>query len=122
MSATEIKPSFIWVAISIGAFCQRRISSLTPLVRSASATRTTGALRHIRTMPGGEFLWLLTETRAAKAVSARAGLWPSAYELQAGWFSYLQLVLRVPVPSPRINLQRSPVLCQSCEKAMNTDR
>ncbi|MCT0204658.1 transposase [Synechococcus sp. CS-602] len=74
-------------------------------------------LEHIRTMPGGEFLWLLLRhvlPRRFRRVRDYGLLHTNCKRL----VQLLQLVLRVPVPSPRINLQRSPVLCQSCEKAM----
>jgi len=69
MSATEIKPRLIWVAISIGAFCREEIS----LADTAGEVQLplqgpTGALSNIRTMPGRRFLWLLLKTRAAQGV------------------------------------------------------
>jgi len=67
MSATRSSPSFYLVRYLYWAFCQKRYQSLTPLVRSCfPRTRTTGALEQYPPMPGGEFLWLPAETRAAR--------------------------------------------------------
>jgi hypothetical protein len=71
----------------------------------------------IRTMPGAEFLWLLLR----HVLPPRLQRVRDFGILHANWkrlVQLLQLVLRVPVPSPRLTLQRSPVRCQSCGKAM----
>lgn len=73
--------------------------------------------QQIRTMPGGEFLWLLLRhvlPRRFRRVRDFGILHANCKRL----VQLLQLVLRVPMPSPRLTLQRSPVLCQSCGKAM----
>ncbi|QPN60863.1 transposase [Synechococcus sp. CBW1002] len=71
----------------------------------------------IRTMPGAEFLWLLLRhvlPRRFRRVRDFGILHANCKRL----VQLLQLVLKVPIPSPRLPLQRSPVLCQSCGKAM----
>jgi hypothetical protein len=73
--------------------------------------------QQIRTLPGAEFLWLLLRhvlPRRFRRVRDFGLLHANCKRL----VQLLQLVLRVPVSSPRLILQRSPVLCQSCGKAM----
>ncbi|WP_231598235.1 transposase [Synechococcus sp. CBW1002] len=68
-------------------------------------------------MPGAEFLWLLLRhvlPRRFRRVRDFGILHANCKRL----VQLLQLVLKVPIPSPRLPLQRSPVLCQSCGKAM----
>ncbi|WP_399213883.1 transposase [Synechococcus sp. RedBA-s] len=68
-------------------------------------------------MPGAEFLWRLLRhvlPRRFRRVRDYALLHANCKRL----VQLLQLVLRVPIPSQRLTLQRSPVLCQSCGKAM----
>jgi len=61
LSATEIKPSFIWVALSsIGGVLPEKIIIADTAVSSASAHyKDQPGLGAYRPMPGGRFLWLL---------------------------------------------------------------
>jgi len=111
--------SFIWVAISIGASAQRRISSVTPLVSQLPALQDNRALRHIARCRRRVSCCLL-RTRAAKAVSARA-VYASAYELQAGC-SAIALVCQSSCTVQDQTMQRSPVALSVLARSDDTDR
>jgi len=105
----EIKPSFkkSWVAISLsGRSAEKNISSLTPLVRSASRyKRTTGALKHIRTMPRRKsFLWLLLRQLLPRGFRRVRDYGLLQYECKR-LVQHCKLVPQSSLlPSPRINL------------------
>ena len=73
--------------------------------------------RQIRTLPGGEFLWLLLKhvlPRRFRRVRDFGILHANGKQM----LQLLQLVLHLPVPPPRSLPHRPPVFCELCGQVM----